>query len=152
VNPPVTPPRRDSVVPAPPPASQPAGRGGASDADATRALLCSDPKTPASVLTETFGNDPLGRLDKLYLARDASDVKAKASILSTLKDAQGLRATVSTVRVEPATATCDWLMKVTYNYVSSFGAKRNVAWQMQVRLEMAGGSPHVRQIYGAIKQ
>jgi hypothetical protein len=104
------------------------------------------------VLTEAFGNDPLGRLDKLYVARDASDGKEKASILSTLKDAQGLRATVSTVRAAPTATSCDWLMKVTYNYVTSFGAKRNPAWQMEVRLEMAGGSPQVTHIFGAVRQ
>jgi hypothetical protein len=99
-----------------------------------------------------FGTDPLGKLDKVYVPRDAADAKEKASILSTLKDAQALRATVSAVRPQLTATSCDWLMKVTYNYVTSFGAKRSPAWQVQARLEMVGGAPSVTHITGAIKQ
>jgi hypothetical protein len=114
--------------------------------------LCGDPNTPASALTAAFGNDPVGRLKELYQPRDATDTKAKDSMMSTLKDATGLRATVSTVRTEPAGTSCDWVMKVDFSYVSFVGGRRNPSWQMRVRLEMVGGSPQVKQVFGAIKQ
>jgi hypothetical protein len=114
--------------------------------------LCGDPKTPASALTAALGTDPLTKLNQIYQPRDGPDGQMKTSIVNALKDGTRLRATVSTVRNEPAGANCDWLMKVDFSWANSFGQARNRSWQMRVRLEMVGGSPQVKQVFGATGQ
>ncbi len=133
----------------PPPVTPPGERGAAPDAAATRGLLCSSSVKPENLLVSALGGDPASALNTLYVPRDATDAKAKASMLGALKDAPRLRVTAHTIRSEAAGEGCDWVMVLDANYAASFGTSRKRSWQVMVQLEAPAGSPRVKQIFGA---
>jgi hypothetical protein len=73
-------------------------------------------------------------------------------MLTALKDLQNLRASVSAVRSEPNGDSCDWVMLVGFDGSNFVGRARHAAWQVRVRLETAGGSVRIKQLFGATQK
>lgn len=118
----------------------------------SRAPVCGSGSAPAGALGAALANDPVSALGRLYQPEGAADTRTKVSMLTALKDLQNLRASVSAVRSEPNGDSCDWVMLVGFDGSNFVGRARHAAWQVRVRLETAGGSVRIKQLFGATQK
>ncbi len=119
------------------------------NADADRAMLCTDAASATSLLTDALSEDPAGRLAALYRPRDAADAKAKDALVGTVKDAQRLKAAVHVVRSETNADGCDWVVGLDLTWTNAFGQPRHKSPQIRLQLEAAAGRARVKQLFGA---